>query len=97
MAKYRALIRIIRARSLIPGNTIVIQEEVERIEAGRMEFVKIWRFWNIESVDVFGSSVVLILVRRFEGKIKDRRILVTPPDSYQKMLIAWVRNGEFEK
>lgn len=88
--KYRVLIRIIRARSLVAGDSIITLDEVELKQAGRCEMVKRWITWNIESVDSFGSAVVLHLSRRIVDR-RTHKLMMTPPDTYQKSVIGWIK------
>lgn len=91
--RHRALIRIIRARSLAPGDRILTLDLVERRQGGRVEMVKHWIIWTIKSMETFGSAVVLHLTRSgVEGNVKSK-LMVTPPDSYQKRLIGWIEEN----
>lgn len=90
--EHRVLIRIIRARSLAPGDTIATLDSVELKQGGRCEMVDRWFTWKIESMDTFGSAVVLHLTRRF-AEFNKSKLMVTPPDSYQKRVIGWIKEN----
>lgn len=90
--EHRVLIRIIRARSLVVGDTIATLDRVELKQGGRCEMVDRWFTWKIESIDKFGSAVVLHLSRRF-AEFNKTKLMVTPPDSYQKRVIGWIKEN----